>query len=264
MLAEKKLQALIEAVLFATGRPMTEDEILQVFNEEERPTKTAFRHALNAIQNQCDDRGVTLVEIASGFQFQVKIDYIPWVSKLWEEKTARYSRALLETLALIAYRQPITRGEIEDIRGVSLSPSIFKTLLEEREWIRVVGQRDVPGRPSLYATTKNFLDYFGLKSLEDLPSLPEVLNLESEETEAVLTEIFTPRLLTQMDLAEAQEDLTKESMGAQTGEEEREQDIAIEKSNTEVKDHIPHETVLLEETEWVEEKCLEEYESTDA
>jgi segregation and condensation protein B len=207
MLEEKKLQALIEAVLFAAGKPLSEDEILQVFTETERPSKAALRQALHMIQADCVERGVTLIEIASGFQFQVKSDFIPWVSKLWEEKSARYSRALLETLALIAYRQPVTRGEIEDIRGVSLSPSIFKTLLDEREWIRVVGHRDVPGRPALYATTKNFLDYFGLKSLEDLPSLPEVLSLGAEEAEKMLVETFTPSLLKQLDLIEENEAL---------------------------------------------------------
>lgn len=174
-----KLQALLEAVLLAAGKPLTEDELLSVFAEGERPSKGSLREALRQLQTKCEDRGIQLVEIASGYQFQVKSEWTSWVIKLWEEKAPRYSRALLETLALIAYRQPITRGEIEDIRGVSLSPSIFKTLLEEREWIRVVGHREVPGRPALYATTKAFLDYFGLKNLEALPSLPEIMNLES-------------------------------------------------------------------------------------
>lgn len=178
MLEQDNLPALLEAILLAAGKPLTEEDLLAVFAEGERPSKGVLRQAISALQDQCQSRGIHLIEIASGYQFQVKSEWAPWVAKLWEEKAPRYSRALLETLALIAYRQPITRGEIEDIRGVSLSPSIFKTLLEEREWIRVVGHREVPGRPALYATTKAFLDYFGLKNLEALPSLPEILNLD--------------------------------------------------------------------------------------
>jgi len=177
---EQGLSALLEAVLMAANKPLSKDEVLALFDEHERPSKEVLTNALTALQETTkgDDRGIKLVEIASGFQFQVKTEWAPWVTKLWEEKAPRYSRALLETLALIAYRQPITRGDIEDIRGVSISQSIFKTLLEEREWIRVVGHREVPGRPALYATTKAFLDYFGLKTLEELPSLPDIMNLD--------------------------------------------------------------------------------------
>lgn len=184
MLEEADLPALLEAIILAAGKPMTEEALLNIFEEDERPSKDALRTALKALKEDCEHRGVELIEIASGFRFQVKPKWNGWVAKLWEEKAARYSRALLETLSLIAYRQPITRGEIEDIRGVSLSSSIFKTLLDDREWIRVVGHRDVPGRPALYATTKSFLDYFGLKSLEQLPSLPEILNLEAAQLKA--------------------------------------------------------------------------------
>jgi segregation and condensation protein B len=179
MLDETKLESLLEALILAAGRPMTEEDLLKLFLDHERPDKKELKRALSALQEQTKHRGVRLVELASGYQFQIQTEWAMYVGRLWEEKAPRYSRALFETLALIAYRQPITRGEIEDIRGVSLSPSIFKTLQEEREWIRVVGHREVPGRPALYATTKNFLDYFGLNSLEALPSLPEIMNLDS-------------------------------------------------------------------------------------
>lgn len=178
-LDETKLQALLEAIILAATHPLSEEDILKLFTEDERPSKSALRAALKALQEPSPSRGVALTEVASGYQFQVKLEWAPMVSRLWEEKAPRYSRALFETLALIAYRQPITRGEIEEIRGVSLSPSIFKTLVDEREWVRIVGHREVPGRPALYATTKNFLDYFGLKSLEELPSLPEIMNLDT-------------------------------------------------------------------------------------
>lgn len=180
MLDKTKLLPLLEALLLAAGKPLREEDLLALFSEEERPSKTLLRQALKDLQESFETRGIRLVEIASGFQFQIHSEWAPWVSRLWEEKAPRYSRALLETLALIAYRQPITRGEIEDIRGVSISQSIFKTLLEERDWIRVVGHKEVPGKPALYATTKLFLDYFGLKTLEELPALPDIMNMETE------------------------------------------------------------------------------------
>lgn len=179
MLDNIKLQPLLEALLLAAGKPLREEDLLAIFSEEERPSKEILRQALKDLQESYESRGIRLIEIASGYQFQIQTEWAPWVARLWEEKAPRYSRALLETLALIAYRQPITRGEIEDIRGVSISQSIFKTLLEDRDWIRVVGHKEVPGKPALYATTKLFLDYFGLKTLEELPSLPDVMNLEN-------------------------------------------------------------------------------------
>jgi segregation and condensation protein B len=151
---------------------------------------------------------VGLVEVASGFVFQAKQDTVPWLRKLWDEKPTKYSRALLETLALIAYRQPITRGEIEDIRGVSVSSSIFRTL-DERNWIRVVGHKDVPGKPGLYATTKQFLDYFGLRSLEELPSLTEVLNLSGTNLELDL-ESFAVADAAAANVEEAIEEISEE------------------------------------------------------
>lgn len=189
MLELDKYQMILEAALFAAENPLTEEQLLNLFPEEEKQTLGVLRQTLQDLQNRYSERGIELVQVASGYRFQVKVEYVPWVSRLWEEKTARYSRALLETLALIAYRQPITRGEIEDIRGVSISSSIIKTLLEEREWIRVVGHKDVPGKPALFATTKAFLDYFGLKNLQQLPSLPDVLNLDTIESMEMNSEI---------------------------------------------------------------------------
>ncbi|WMS87202.1 SMC-Scp complex subunit ScpB [Pleionea litopenaei] len=178
----EKLQNLLEAALMVYGKPMSVDKMMSLFEEDKRPSTAEVREALSAINDACETRGVELKEVASGFRFQAKQDYAEWIARLWEEKAPRYSRALLETLALIAYRQPITRSEIEDVRGVSVSSHIVKTLLE-REWIRVVGYRDVPGRPALYATTREFLDYFNLKSLEELPTLAEIRDLDKINAE---------------------------------------------------------------------------------
>jgi segregation and condensation protein B len=212
MLDENKLSALLEAVILAAKKPMNEEALFQIFDEGEKPSKKALRDALKKLQSAHENRGVQLVEIASGYQFQVKSEFNSWVAKLYEEKAPRYSRALLETLALIAYRQPITRGDIEEIRGVAISTSIFKTLLEERDWIRVVGHREVPGRPALYATTKAFLDYFGLKTLDELPSLPEVMNLD---------EISLPsQLAVQLELPEMLEENSELNVYQEDSEED--------------------------------------------
>lgn len=171
------LRRIIEGAILAAGQPMTIAKLLELFDEEVAPGKDDIAAALADIQASCAERGFELKEVASGWRFQVRDDLAPWVNRLWEEKPQKYSRALLETLALIAYRQPITRGDIEEIRGVAVSSHIMKTLLE-RDWVKVVGHRDVPGRPSLYATTRQFLDYFNLKSLEELPSLSEIRDLD--------------------------------------------------------------------------------------
>lgn len=186
MSTKEQLPLILEAILFSAGKPLTEQQLLNLFTDEERPSLAEIRQALHELGNAYANRGVELINIASGYQFQSRVDFATWISRLWEEKPSKYSRALLETLALIAYRQPITRGEIEEIRGVSISTSIFKTLLDDRGWIRVVGHRDVPGRPGLYATTKLFLDYFGLNSLDQLPALPEILALTEPEQLAEL------------------------------------------------------------------------------
>lgn len=172
-----RIQAIAEAALLAAGKPLNLEQLRDLFMEEERPARQVMEHALMLLEKACEGRGFELKKVASGYRLQVREEFAPWVSRLFEEKPQRYSRALLETLALIAYRQPITRGEIEDIRGVTVSSNIIRTLLE-REWVRVVGHRDVPGRPAMYATTKQFLDYFNLTGLDELPPLSEVRDLE--------------------------------------------------------------------------------------
>jgi segregation and condensation protein B len=184
-MSEPSIKSVVEGVLLAAGQPLSLDQILKTFAENERPERAELREAIAALQADYDGRAMELVEVGSGYRIQVRQAMEPWVSRLTEEKPARYSRALLETLALVAYRQPITRGEIEDIRGVSVSSSIMKTL-QERDWIRVVGHRDVPGRPAMYATTRQFLDYFNLKGLDDLPSLMELRDFDAINAELEL------------------------------------------------------------------------------
>lgn len=176
--AENGLVQILEGAILAADRPLTVQNLADLFEPHERPANSEIRDALGAVAERCEGRGFELKEVASGFRFQVRQQLSPWVARLWAERPARYSRALLETLALIAYRQPITRGEIEEIRGVAVSSNIIKTL-HERDWIRVVGHRDVPGRPAMYATTRVFLDYFNLKSLDQLPALAEIRDLET-------------------------------------------------------------------------------------
>jgi len=172
-----ELKKIIEATLFAANEPLSIMELQGVFLLEDRPNKHAVRDAIKQLQEEYLLRSVELVEVASGYRFQVKSTYSPWVARLWEEKPVKYGRALLETLAIIAYQQPTTRGEIEEIRGVAVSTNIIRTL-QEREWVRVIGHKEVPGRPALYATTKEFLDYFNLKTLAELPPLASILDLD--------------------------------------------------------------------------------------
>ena len=176
------LKPIVEAAIFASHQPLTLEQLTGLFEEQARPSHTELAQTLEALSIDCDARGVELVEVASGFRFQVKAAMHAQISRLWTERQSKYSRALLETLALIAYRQPITRAEIEAVRGVAVSSHIIRTL-EEREWIRVVGHREVPGRPALFSTTRAFLDYFKLKSLEDLPTLSEIRDFENSEPE---------------------------------------------------------------------------------
>ena len=184
---DNKVKMIVEGLLLAAGRPLSLDNIIAVFARGEKPDKKELKTVMEAIAADCDDRGFELKQVASGYRFQVKQELSEWVAKLWEERPPRYTRALLETLALIAYRQPITRGDIEEIRGVAVSPNIIRTLLD-REWVRVVGHRDVPGRPAMFATTKQFLDYFNLKSLQELPPLSEIKELVQTEPEIDLAE----------------------------------------------------------------------------
>lgn len=172
------IKNIIEAALMVSQSPLNVDRLQALFAQDAvQPDRDVLRSVLQELAEECHGRGIELCEVASGWRYQVRADYAEWVNRLWDEKPPRYSRALLETLAIIAYRQPITRGEIEDIRGVSVNTNIIRTL-QEREWIKVVGHRDVPGKPELLATTKQFLDYFNLKKLSDLPSLAEIRDLD--------------------------------------------------------------------------------------
>jgi segregation and condensation protein B len=175
---EQDLKYTVEATLLAAGRPVTTAQLLDLFEERERPTQEEMLAALGLLAADYELRGIELIEVASGWRIQVRPRCVDVVSRLWQERASKYSRALLETLALIAYRQPITRSEIEEIRGVSISSTIMRTI-QERNWIRVVGHREVPGRPELLGTTREFLDYFGLKSLDQLPTLAELRDLEN-------------------------------------------------------------------------------------
>lgn len=175
----RELASLLEAFLLASGKPQSLERLYELFEEGERPEPAVFKKALTLLGKSCEGRAFELKEVSSGYRLQIREKFSPWVGRLWEERPQRYSRALLETIALIAYRQPITRGEIEDVRGVAVNSNIVKTLLE-REWIRVVGYRDVPGKPAMFATTKAFLDHFNLKNLEDLPPLAELREMEAE------------------------------------------------------------------------------------
>ena len=183
---ERKLSEILEALLLSASRPISIDDIVKVF-EDPKPSKDEIRKALNQIDQDCLTRGIELKKIASGYRLQVKQSLSEYISKLWEEKPQKFSKATLETLSLIAYKQPITRGEIEEIRGVAVGTQLIRGLME-RGWVKIVGQRDVPGRPSLYSTTKEFLDYFGLQHLRELPELPSLPDLTSIEHELPIDE----------------------------------------------------------------------------
>jgi segregation and condensation protein B len=185
---QTEIKHFIEAALLAAGRPLSVDQLQGLFDGRSAPSKPDIRAAIATLAEEYDDRGIAIAEVASGFRIQVKSGMAERLQKLWEERPPRYSRALFETLALIAYRQPITRGEIEEVRGVSVSSNIVRTLLE-RDWARVVGHRDVPGRPEMFGTTRNFLDYFGLKKLDDLPPLADLSDWESLRVQLNLPEV---------------------------------------------------------------------------
>ena len=194
-MSNPKLKNIVEGFLFASDKALNADHILKMFPETERPEKSEIVTALEELEADFESHGVELKKVSTGYRFQVKEEYTQWVSRLWDERPQKYTRALLETLALVVYRQPITRGEIEEIRGVSVSSNIVRTL-QERGWIKIVGHRDVPGRPSLLASTKEFLDYFNLQSLEDLPPLSEIkdldaiaIDLDPEQNAALLSAI---------------------------------------------------------------------------
>ena len=183
-----EIKHFIEAALLAAGRPLSVDQLQKLFDGRMAPEKSEIRQAIATLNEEYESRGITVAEVASGFRVQIKASMADQLQKLWEERPPRYSRAMFETLALIAYRQPITRGEIEEVRGVSVSSNIVRTLLE-RDWVRIVGHRDVPGRPEMFATTKTFLDYFGLKKLDDLPPLADLSDWESLRVQLNLPEV---------------------------------------------------------------------------
>jgi len=178
-----QVKQIVEAALLAEDTALNIDRLMQLFDlDSEKPTREQIKKAITLLQQECENRGVELKRVASGYRYQTCAEVQPWVARLWQEKPTRYSRALLETLSLIVYRQPITRGEIEEVRGVSVSSNIIKTLLE-RKWVSVVGHKEVPGRPALYGSTKQFLDYFNLKSLNELPTLAELADLDQAHPE---------------------------------------------------------------------------------
>ena len=181
----EKLKPILEAILISADKPLSIEKILSFFQPEDLVNRDDIKKVLLELVASYDSNGFELIETASGFRFQTREDYKQWVTQHWDEKPSKYSRALLETLALVIYRQPITRAEIEDIRGVAVGSYIIKTL-QEREWIRVVGHKEVPGRPSLLGTTRQFLDYFNLKSLDEMPTLSEVQNIDKLYPELAL------------------------------------------------------------------------------
>lgn len=185
---QNEIKHFVEAALLAAGRPLSIDQLKGLFDGRMAPDKSEIRSAIATLNDEYEQRGIVISEVASGFRMQIRPAMVDRLQKLWEERPPRYSRALFETLALIAYRQPITRGEIEEVRGVSVSANIVRTLAE-RDWIRVVGHRDVPGRPEMFGTTKSFLDYFGLKKLDDLPPLADLSDWESLRVQLNLPEV---------------------------------------------------------------------------
>ena len=249
---DNKVKMIIEGLLLAAGRPLSLASIAAVFAEDERPDDEELLAVLERIDTDCSDRGFELSKVATGYRFQVKQELSEWIAKLWEERPPRYTRALLETLGLIAYRQPITRGDIEEIRGVAVSSNIIRTLLD-REWIRVVGQRDVPGRPSMFATTKQFLDYFNLESLQQLPPLSDIKDLESAAKELGFeAELAAARVLELPEESEeeASRELSEEEQAQLLAEEEA---IALSQKPL---DEILHPNGLPEtheEASWEEE-----------
>lgn len=214
---------IVEAALLAANQPLTLAQLHGLFPEEQPAPAGSVEQALEQLRDACAERGVDLVEVASGFRYQVKEEVHGWVARLWTERKTKYTRATLETLALIAYRQPITRGEIEAVRGVAVSSNTIQAL-EEREWIRVVGHRDVPGRPALFGTTKIFLDYFGLKRLEDLPPLSELKDIGELEPQLFMDNAPVPMGLPAADAAADGDSAEDPQQSPVSGEEQDEEE----------------------------------------
>ncbi|MBE1160992.1 SMC-Scp complex subunit ScpB [Dyella acidiphila] len=259
----EQLKPIIEAALLAASQPLSVAQLGELFVEEDEVDRAQIAMALEMLADDCQGRGVELKEVGSGFRYQVCQEVHPWVSRMWSEKPSRYSRALLETLALIAYRQPITRPEIEQIRGVVVSSNIVKTL-EEREWVRVVGHRDVPGKPALYATTRGFLDYFNLKSLDELPTLAEIRDMEDPQLR-LDNDPLPPRVIKDLpidpdgdDADAGSEELEERTLEERAEQAHTEEEHAKEEqteaataeeagsSDTDSQEHTPHATAATE------------------
>jgi segregation and condensation protein B len=239
----EQLKPIIEAALLASSQPMTVHQLGDLFSETDEVSPELIARALEALAGDCEGRGVELKEVASGFRYQVRQDMHAWISRMWTEKPSRYSRALLETLALIAYRQPITRPEIEQIRGVVVSSNIIKTM-EEREWIRVVGYRDVPGKPALFGTTRAFLDYFNLKSLDQLPPLSEIRDMEDPQLRFE-QEPLPVRIARDLPVDPDGDDVVENPSDATSESDDKEGDSISETT----RDNVTHETSHSSETE---------------
>ena len=251
-----EIKYFVEAALLAAGRPLNVAQLQNLFDGRSAPEKSEIRQAIAELNEEYESRGIIISEVASGFRVQVRSSMADQLQKLWEERPPRYSRALFETLALIAYRQPITRGEIEEVRGVSVSPNIIRTLAE-RDWVRVVGHRDVPGRPEMFGTTKGFLDYFGLKKLDDLPPLADLADWES--------------LRIQLDLPDVEEGVGSNTASVtdlpvlypeiREDDEEAEADQTVEPDVDSASDTGEDEEVIPELTEIVDDPGADEDES---
>ena len=215
-MAPEKLKAIIEAALLASERPLSADRILNLFHVDEMPTKQDVDDALDALRSDCEERGLELLEVSTGYRYQVRQEYGEWINRMFEERAPRYSRALLETLALVCYKQPITRAEVEDVRGVAVSTNIIRTLLD-REWIKLVGHRDVPGKPALYGTTRKLLDDLNLKKLDELPPLADIRDIDQIPGELNL-------IHQQEKPADANEEADS---GADTSKDETEESITV-------------------------------------
>ena len=256
---QQKLKNIIEAILLSAEKPLKVNQIEILFaGDNDAPTRDEIRKVLAELQEDYKTRGFDLIQVASGYRIQVKQDYSQWVGRLWEEKPARYSRALLETIALIAYRQPITRGEIEEVRGVSVSSNIIKTLME-REWIKVLGHKDVPGKPALYGTSKEFLDYFNLKSLDELPTLAEIKDLDQIHQELDL-DGSNAEAANEAAVDEAGAEVEAETVDTETGLTDDVSDVETETSDEQAAESSGE---IIDEAEEVSMAEAEGIETTD-
>ena len=238
MIKGEQLQQIVEAALLASGQPLSLAQLAALFSDDDRPPNGEISRALEQLRVDCEPRGIELKKVASGYRLQVKQDLNEWISRLWSERPQRYSRALLETMALIAYRQPITRGEIESVRGVSVSTNIIRTL-QERDWIRVVGHRDVPGKPALFGTTRTFLDSFNLQNLDDLPTLAEIRDMENLEPELQLEPVH--REIAEDDdeeFGEAAEEELEEDIGSDVSDSDDEEEARESEASEDVAEEL--------------------------